>query len=77
MVDWLLAQGGALATAERVQTYLGMYANQRTLDYGDEGRRGIQRFFEEAVRAGVYPEVPDLTMVGDPSPPPLSSVPSA
>ncbi len=65
VVDWLLARGGALATAERVHTYLGMYANQRTLDYGPAGREGIRRFFEEAVRAGVYAEVPDLVMVGD------------
>ena len=65
VVDWLLARGGALATAERVHTYLGMYANQRTLDYGPEGREGIRRFFEEAVQAGVYPAVPELRMVGE------------
>ena len=65
VVDWLLARGGALENAERVQTYLSMYANQRTLDYGPEGRAGIRRFFEEAVARGVYAEVPDLRMVGD------------
>lgn len=40
-IDWLLARGGALKTRARVDKYLSMYANHRTLDYGPEGRRGI------------------------------------
>lgn len=65
VVEWLLGRGGALETAERVHTYLGMYANQRTLEYGPDGREGIRSFFDAAVAAGVYDEVPDLVMVGD------------
>lgn len=65
VVQWLLDRGGALSTAERVSEYLHMYANARTLDYGPEGRDGIQVFFERAVAAGVYDQVPDLAMVGD------------
>jgi 1,4-dihydroxy-6-naphthoate synthase len=41
-IDWLLDRGGALRTRERVDRYLGMYANSRTLDYGPDGRRAIQ-----------------------------------
>lgn len=41
-IDWLLARGGALKTRARVDEYLGMYANERTLDYGPDGRRAIE-----------------------------------
>jgi 1,4-dihydroxy-6-naphthoate synthase len=56
-VEWLLARGGPLGTAERVRQYLGMYANQRTLDYGPEGREGVRVFFERAAAAGYLPRV--------------------
>lgn len=52
-IAWLLGQGGALDTPALVDRYLGLYANQRTLDYGDEGRRGIERFLEEAAARGL------------------------
>ena len=56
-IDWLLAQGGALRTPERVSRYLDMYANQRTLDYGPEGRRAIDAFLARAAAVGVLPAV--------------------
>jgi 1,4-dihydroxy-6-naphthoate synthase len=59
-VQWLLARGGPLDTPERVRQYLGMYANQRTLDYGDAGRDGIRVFFERAVEAGMVDRMPAL-----------------
>ena len=65
VVQWLLDRGGALETAQRVQQYLAMYATGRTLDYGDAGRAGIQRFFEVGADRGVWDSVPDLRMVGD------------
>jgi 1,4-dihydroxy-6-naphthoate synthase len=40
-IDWLLARGGALKTRERVDRYLGMYANSRTLDMGGDGRAAV------------------------------------
>ena len=61
-IDWLLAQGGALRTRERVDRYLGMYANQRTLDYGPEGRAGIARFFELSMEAGLLDRMPPLDL---------------
>ena len=54
-VDWLLAQGGALGTRERVREYLGMYANERTYDYGDAGRAGIEAYLERAAAQGLLP----------------------
>jgi 1,4-dihydroxy-6-naphthoate synthase len=40
-IDWLLGRGGMLADRASVDQYLGMYANHRTLDYGEDGRRAI------------------------------------
>lgn len=54
---WLLARGGALGTRERVDRYLGMYANARTLDYGEEGRRAIDHLFTWAAERGLLPPV--------------------
>lgn len=41
-IAWLLAREGPLDTRERVSRYLDMYANERTLDYGEAGRAGIR-----------------------------------
>ena len=54
-VRWLLARNGPLATPERISRYLDMYANQRTLDYGPEGRAGVEAFFARASAAGLLP----------------------
>ena len=59
-IEWLLARGGPLDSFERVDTYLGMYANARTLDYGAAGLAGMQTFYERAAAVGVLPEVPPL-----------------
>lgn len=48
-VQWLLDRGSKLQTAEKVHTYLGMYANGRTLDYGEDGRRAIEHLLGETV----------------------------
>ncbi|NCG19128.1 MAG: ABC transporter substrate-binding protein [Rhodobacterales bacterium] len=59
-IQWLLDQGSKLQTPEKVSEYLDMYANQRTLDYGDDGREAIQRFLREAANVGVLPPVSDV-----------------
>ena len=56
-IAWLLARGGPLATRERVSAYLDMYANGRTLDYGEAGRAGIEAFLARGVAEGLFPEV--------------------
>jgi len=35
--------------------FVGMYVNERTLDYGREGRDAVQLFFDKAYQAGIIP----------------------
>ena len=37
-------------TADR---FVGMYVNERTLDYGEEGRLAVQTLFDRAHEAGL------------------------
>jgi 1,4-dihydroxy-6-naphthoate synthase len=63
-IEWLLAKGGPLGTAERVGRYLDMYANARTLDYGPDGVRGVEVLLERAADAGLLPRVsPELLIM--------------
>jgi 1,4-dihydroxy-6-naphthoate synthase len=41
-----------VATADR---FVGMYVNERTLDYGDEGRQAVQLLFDRAYEANLIP----------------------
>lgn len=45
-ITWLIERGSKLQTPERVREYLGMYANSRTLDYGEDGRRAIEHLLQ-------------------------------
>ena len=38
-----------------VDTFVGMYVNQLTLEYGSRGRAGLDRFFGEAFERGLIP----------------------
>jgi len=40
---------------ERTDTFVGMYVNQWTVDYGPRGRAAVQRLLDEGHRAGVIP----------------------
>jgi 1,4-dihydroxy-6-naphthoate synthase len=35
--------------------FVGMYVNQRTLDYGEDGRRAVQLFLDRGHEAGIIP----------------------
>ena len=35
--------------------FVGMYVNQRTLDYGPDGREAVRLFLERGVQAGILP----------------------
>jgi 1,4-dihydroxy-6-naphthoate synthase len=59
-VDWLKAQGSALHETADLNTYLAMYANDRTLDYGPEGRRAIALLLERGAQAGLVPAVGEV-----------------
>ena len=39
-------------TADR---FVGMYVNERTLDYGSEGRQAVQTLFDRAYAAKLIP----------------------
>lgn len=43
--------------------FIGMYVNDYTLDYGDEGRRAIREFLGRAHRAGLIPAPVELEFV--------------
>ncbi len=43
--------------------FVGMYVNDLTLDYGQRGRRSIQRFLDEGTAAGIVPPVGPVTFV--------------
>jgi 1,4-dihydroxy-6-naphthoate synthase len=59
-IDWLLATGsGALRTRAQVDTYLSLYANADTLDYGDDGIAGIREVLRLGAEAGVLPPAGD------------------
>ena len=36
--------------------FVGMYVNERTLDYGDDGRKAVQLFLDKGFEAGVIPK---------------------
>ncbi len=56
-IAWLLERGTALPDAAAVDRYLGMYANDRTLDYGTDGRRAVVDLLTRGAEAGVFPAV--------------------
>ncbi len=41
---------------ERTDTFVGMYVNRWTVDYGPEGRRAVQLLLDRAHAAGLIPE---------------------
>ena len=40
-----------------------MYVNERTVDIGGDGEAGLYRFYEEAFKAGLLPEIPKVDLV--------------
>jgi 1,4-dihydroxy-6-naphthoate synthase len=48
---------------ERNDRFVGMYVNELTLDYGERGRRSIQRFLDAGTSAGIVPPVGPVTFV--------------
>jgi 1,4-dihydroxy-6-naphthoate synthase len=57
-------RGAALAHAQsygrglddaQTDEFVGMYVNQRTLDYGESGRRAVQLFLDRGYEAGLIP----------------------
>lgn len=44
--------------------FVGMYVNDLTVDYGEDGRRSVELFLTEAAEAGLIPAKPDIVFVG-------------
>ncbi len=49
---------------ERIDTFVGMYVNDLTLDYGDRGREAVRRFFDEAWEKRLVPAPVQVEFVG-------------
>jgi 1,4-dihydroxy-6-naphthoate synthase len=49
---------------ERTDTFVGMYVNQWTVDYGPRGREAVQLLLDRAYHAGVIPERVAVEFVG-------------
>ena len=41
---------------ERTDTFVGMYVNHWTVDYGARGREAVQRLLDRGFEAGIIPE---------------------
>ena len=49
---------------ERTDTFVGMYVNQWTVDYGPRGRQAVQALLDRAYEAELIPERVEVTFVG-------------
>lgn len=45
-------------------TFVGMYVNQWTIDYGDVGRRAVRELLRHGHEAGLVPDVGEIDFVG-------------
>src|ERR1035438_6445917 len=45
--------------------FVGMYVNERTLDYGKDGREAISKLLEMGYERGIIPNKPNVEFVGD------------
>ena len=48
----------------QIDTFVGMYVNDLTLDYGDRGRTAVRRFFDEAWEKRLVPAPVNVEFVG-------------
>jgi len=50
---------------DRADTFVGMYVNAWTLDYGDRGREAIRTLLDRGVKAGIIPHAVEVEFVED------------
>jgi 1,4-dihydroxy-6-naphthoate synthase len=43
--------------------FVGMYVNERTLDYGDDGKEAVKRLLEMGYKSGIIPHQPNVEFV--------------
>ena len=49
----------------KADTFIGMYVNDWTLDYGDRGREAVRLLLQRGVDAGIIPKAVDVEFVAD------------
>lgn len=49
----------------KADQFVGMYVNDHTVDYGDDGRRAVQLLLDRGAEAGIIPHRVDVTFVTD------------
>jgi len=49
----------------KADTFVGMYVNDWTLDYGDRGRKAVKQFLERGVQSGIITRPVHVEFVGD------------
>ena len=54
-LDYALQFGRGLDEVQ-ADRFVSMYVNERTLDYGDDGRRAVQLFLDRGFKAGLIPQ---------------------
>ena len=62
-LEYAKTYGRGLAD-ERIDTFVGMYVNDLTLDYGERGRTAVRRFFDEAWEKRLVPAPVNVEFVG-------------
>jgi 1,4-dihydroxy-6-naphthoate synthase len=50
---------------QQADKFVGMYVNERTLDYGNDGREAISKLLEMGYERGIIPNKPNVEFVGD------------
>jgi len=58
-------QYGRGLTQEQTDEFVGMYVNERTLDYGEDGRRAVQMFLDRGFEEGLIPRQVRVDFVAD------------
>jgi 1,4-dihydroxy-6-naphthoate synthase len=58
-LHYSLRYGRGLDTA-RADRFVGMYVNDYTRDFGEEGRQAVRALLQRACDAGVIPQLPRL-----------------
>ena len=52
---------------QMIDKFVGMYVNERTLDYGKDGREAIVKFLDMGYAAGIIPNKPNVEFVPVPT----------
>ncbi|MFG0296446.1 MAG: MqnA/MqnD/SBP family protein, partial [Maioricimonas sp. JB045] len=62
-LDYALQFGRDLDTA-KADTFVGMYVNDWTLDFGERGRKAVATLLERGHEAGIIPDPVELEFIG-------------